>query len=251
MDHGYLRAFGPDVIWRMLATRPEVVAELAGCIMRRAQGDAVRPLRVAVTGITASGKSTLATELVTAIERIGRPCIRIAVDGFHNPRAIRYRLGRDSAEGYYRDAYNYEQLVSGVLIPLGPSGDRRYVDRAFDVRSDIVVQAAPKVAPVNCIAILDASFLLRPEIRDHFDYRVFVQTSFEEAQARGVDRDCNELGGAAEAERLYRDRYHAAQRIYLAEAKPLAYADALFINDDVATPTLFVRTTDSIDGVLA
>ena len=96
-----------------------MIAALAGLILeqRNARPDAV--LRVAVTGITASGKSTVAVELLGRIRELGLRCVRIPVDGFHNPRSLRYRRGRDSAEGYYRDAYDYDQLVRRGLVTEG------------------------------------------------------------------------------------------------------------------------------------
>ena len=224
-----------------MRTRAHVVDTLAQRILLRAQGVAQHALRVAVTGMTASGKSTLTMELVKRLEALGRPSVRVPVDGFHNPQSMRYQRGRDSAEGYYRDAYNYDLLVKRVLIPLGPGGDGCYVARVFDLEADAPVEIEPTQAVEGSIVVLDASFLLRPELREHFDYRVFVQTSFEEAQARGVHRDQAVLGGRAEAERLYRQRYHAAQRLYFAEVHPLRFADALFINEDVDAPVLFVR----------
>jgi uridine kinase len=115
------------------------------------------------------------------------------------------------------------------------------VDRVFDLEADTPVTAPPAKLLAGSVVVLDASFLLRPEIRAYFDYRIFVQTSFETAEARGIKRDMEALGGQIEAERLYRLRYHAAQRIYLAEANPLRFADALFINEDFDEPQLFVR----------
>jgi uridine kinase len=41
--------------------------------------------------------------------------------------------------------------------------------------------------------------------------------------------------------RLYRVRYHEAQRIYFREAEPLKHADAVVANDDADDPVLFVR----------
>src|SRR5712692_8620510 len=44
------------------------------------------PLRVAIDGIDAAGKTTLADELVHPLEPSGRPVIRVSIDGFHRPR---------------------------------------------------------------------------------------------------------------------------------------------------------------------
>lgn len=221
--------------------RAEVIDQLAQLLLRESDGKSDAAFRVAVTGITASGKSTLATELACKILELGRRCVRVPIDGFHNPKSIRYKRGRDSAEGYYRDAYDYEKLIDGVLVPLGSPADCSYVEQVFDLEADAPVDVRPTKVDPGTIVILDASFLLRPEIRDFFDYRIFVQTSFQEAQSRGVERDATSLGGASEAERLYQKRYHTAQRIYFMEARPLRYADALFLNEQPEGPALFVR----------
>ncbi|HVE91513.1 MAG TPA: hypothetical protein VNE62_04300 [Actinomycetota bacterium] len=213
---------------------------MAETVIGRAPDD--RVLRVAVTGITASGKSSIATALTEAVNAAGVFCLRLPVDGFHNPREVRYRRGRESAEGYYRDAYDYDSLIRHVLRPLGPGGDCTYVQRTFDLEAETSVWPQPMRAERGSIAVLDASFLLRPEIRDLFDYRVFVHTSFEVAEQRGVERDQAALGGPDEARRLYRQRYHEAQRIYFSEAQPWKHADALVVNEYPEQPILFFRS---------
>ena len=103
----------------MTDTRRTVIETIADTLVERAVALPSRVLRVAVTGITASGKSTLVEELEQTLARRGRSCINIAVDDFHNPRSLRHRRGRESAEGYYFDAYNYPLLTKLVLDPLG------------------------------------------------------------------------------------------------------------------------------------
>ncbi len=46
---------------------------------------------------------------------------------------------------------------------------------------------------------------------------------------RGISRDAG-LEGLAEATRVHRDRYHTAERIYLAEVGPLPLADIIIDN---------------------
>ena len=51
------------------------------------------PIRVAISGITASGKTTLANELAEELRRRKKEVVRTSIDNFHNPRSIRYRQG--------------------------------------------------------------------------------------------------------------------------------------------------------------
>lgn len=89
------------------------------------------PVRVAIDGVDAAGKTTLADELVASIETLGRPVIRASIDGFHNPAEIRYRRGRGSPEGYFRDSFNRAGLVEVLLAPPRAGRDPALPRRAL------------------------------------------------------------------------------------------------------------------------
>ena len=76
---------------------------------------ATHPVRVAIDGIDASGKTTLANELTVSLQATGRPVIRASIDGFHRPRSERYRRGPTSPEGYYFDAFDYVALALVII----------------------------------------------------------------------------------------------------------------------------------------
>jgi uridine kinase len=103
-----------------------------------------RPIRVAIDGRTASGKTTLADELAAVVAH-DRPVIRTSVDGFHRPRAERYARGRHSAAGYYHDARDLNSIVALLLAPLGPNGDRQYRTASFNLDADRPIQQEPQV----------------------------------------------------------------------------------------------------------
>jgi uridine kinase len=77
------------------SNRARVLGEVAAVVCA---GDLGHPTRVAVDGVTSSGKSTFARELLAEVAKLGRPAIHISMDGFHNPREHRHRRGRMSAE---------------------------------------------------------------------------------------------------------------------------------------------------------
>ena len=215
--------------------RSRLIAEVAGIVCAAELG---HPVRVAVDGITASGKTTFARELTDAVRSLGRPAIHVTMDGFHHSRARRHKDGRASGQGYYDDAFDFAALAEHVLIPLGPGGSLRYRTRIRDLATDRALDEDPLIAPADAVVVVDGSFLQRPEIRDHWDQRIWIATAFEVARARGTKRDAERLGGLDGAGRLFDERYHAAARIYLAAVGPAEQATLIVENDDVTRPVL-------------
>ncbi|NTY00352.1 hypothetical protein [Deinococcus sp. JMULE3] len=116
-----------------------------------------------------AGKTTLADELAGQVRALGRPVIRVSIDGFHQPRAARYARGRTSPEGFYRDSYDLTALVREVLSPLSPGGTLRYRPQVFDVTRDEPVPSPDLVAEPGSLLIVDGLFLHRPDLRDWWD----------------------------------------------------------------------------------
>ncbi len=199
------------------------------------------PTRVAVDGVTASGKTTLARELTGVVRSLGRPAIHLTMDGFHHPRARRHRRGRDSAVGYYEDAYDLDGFAREVLIPLGPGRKHRYRASILDLVADRPVHEPPLHAAADAVLIVDGTFLQRSELRDHWDERLWLNTTFPVARRRGVERDAVTFGSVEEAERLYELRYHAACRLYVQAIRPAEQATMIFDNDDPGWPRLVLR----------
>jgi uridine kinase len=148
---------------------------------------------VAIDGVDAAGKTTLADALAARIELRGRPAARVGADGFLRPRAERYRRGHESPQGYYQDSFDYDSL-----------------------RSSIEAQAAAE----DAVLLVDGIFLMRPELNDLWDFRVFVQVSFDEALRRAVLRDAHLLGSPSDVLRRYRRRYVPGQRLLPRARRP-------------------------------
>jgi uridine kinase len=112
------------------------------------------PARVAVDGVDAAGKTTLADELAARVAGARR----ISADAFLRPPEERYRQGRESPHGYYDDSFDHERLRRAALAEPG-------------------------------LAIVDGIFLFRPDLNDLWDFRIFVHIDLEESIRRGVARD--------------------------------------------------------------
>jgi uridine kinase len=220
-------------------TRAALIERLAEAIESVARP---HPIRVAIDGPDAAGKTTLADELAALLRDRGRSVIRASIDGFHRPRAERYRAGEASAQGYYEDSFQYDALRHALLEPLRPGGNRTYRTAVFDHRADAAAETAPSRAPDDAILLLDGVFLLRPELAGSWDLRIFVLVGFDEVLRRALERDRSLFATAAELERRYRSRYIPGQQLYYAVAKPEESADLVVDNDDPDHPRLRVRS---------
>ncbi|MCT2007608.1 uridine kinase [Micrococcus lylae] len=207
------------------------------------------PVRVAVDGRTASGKTTFADELAAGIQQTGRSVIRAQIDRFHRPKVERYRRGRMSAEGYYLDARDLDAVVSLLLAPLAPDGDRMIRTESFDLDADQPIDAEPWKAAPDAVLIVDGTFLQRPELAAHWDATIYVRTSPAVCLQRGIDRDSAHLGGPEQTQRMYAERYQPAYELYEQEASPEASADLIIDNDDPAQPTVHARPNGRLPRV--
>ena len=205
------------------------------------------PVRVALDGPDAAGKTTLAEELVSPLRAYGRTVIRASIDGFHNPAHVRHARGDTSPEGYYRDSFDCRALVESLLSPLGPGGSRRYRTAVFDYRTDSEVRAPERVAAANAVLLFDGVFLLRPELDAYWDFTIFVEASFETTLARALRRDAATFGGVGEVRRRYERRYIPGQRLYFNECLPKERAKVLVDNNDPRN-SFILRESIEIEG---
>ncbi|MGH3497945.1 MAG: hypothetical protein ACRDP1_10830 [Nocardioidaceae bacterium] len=132
-----------------------------------------------IDGPPAAGKTTLADELAVVLRAQGRDVIRATIEGFLFPWAQRYRRGEYSAEGCYFDTHDYDALNRGLLDPLGPGGDLRFQAAVYDRTADTALSPPVTTAPADAVLVFDGVFLMRPELIDRWDLRIFVATAFE------------------------------------------------------------------------
>jgi uridine kinase len=192
-------------------------------------------VRVGIDGVDGAGKTWFANELAECIE--GAPVIRASVDSFHNPRAVRYARGKDSPEGFFEDSFNYALLKEVLLNPLGPRGSRQFRRDAFDHTTDEPVDAHVEIAPIPSVLLFDGIFVHRPELRDYWDYSVFLHVSTEESVRR-----CNTRTGTLDApvdpEDPIHRRYVRGQEIYLLRCEPTSFATRVIINEELESPRI-------------
>jgi len=186
---------------------------------------------VGIDGVDAAGKTTFAALLSEELRKRNHEVIEASMDGFHNPRETRYRLGSDSPEGYYVDSFNIGALKTHLLEPLKKGST--YRSAAFDYRINSPVDEPEQETPKKATLVFEGVFSFREELRSFWDYMIYLDISPEESLRRGVKRD---PGEKEEIERKYRVRYLPGQELYKAEAKPIEVADIIVDYKDPENP---------------
>lgn len=215
---------GPD--------RSDVIEQIVDLI----DGCGPHRLRIAVDGLTAAGKTTLGHELAHGLARRGRRTFRACLDDFKRPWRDRHLYDRMSGEGYFRNAQDPTAVRSLLLDPAAPSGTGLVALCGIDPITQIDHSMVTTPMPADGVLIVDGVFACRPELNDLWDLRIWVDVDSELSVHRGSHRDASMVGGVDAAAALHRDRYLAAEQIYLAEVDPLSFVEVIIDNTDVARP---------------
>jgi uridine kinase len=229
-------------------TRGEMIERVQERVRAIADG---RPVLVGIDGVDGAGKSRFADELAGFLEAEMTVC-RASVDGFHNPRAVRYQRGALSPAGYYEDSFNTALVIESLLRPLslargdarvqpGPVPIRR---AAFDHRRDRPVEAEWELVPHDCLLLFDGIFANRPKFREFWDLTIFLHCDFSESIRRSVARDCKSGESKQEMVRRFHERYVPAQIDYLTEHRPLLSADLVIDNTRLHAPRIVEHPED-------
>ena len=193
------------------------------------KGEAI--FMVGIDGVDAAGKTMFAAKLSDELRKRDHKVIEASMDGFHNPREIRYTKGSDNPEGYYRDSFNINAVKVLLVEPLREG--HLYRTQAFDYKTNLATPFDGVLAEPGSILVFEGVFSLRPELRDHWDYRILLEITPEESLRRGVERD---PGEKEEVERKYRVRYLPGQALYKDEAKPHEHAHIIVDYNDPENP---------------
>lgn len=216
-----------------MSARADVVAAVAKAMPSPVHNG--HPLRVAIDGIDAAGKTTLRGELAQVLRARGHTVVEASIDDFHHPRAVRHKDGHDDWKGYWHHSFNLDRLTSDLLVPLGPGGDLRFRTRHHDLATDRVLDDEPwQLAEGDEVLLVDGVLAQRPELRDYWDFVIFVYVGFDEAYRRMAVRD----HAAADPTHPDNARYYGVQRYYLSTYRPDQSADVVLDNSEVEHPRI-------------
>ncbi len=162
---------------------------------------------VAIDGMSAAGKSTLATSVAAALPDVDL----IRGDDFYRVMDDERRFHLAPEQGYHED-FDWQRLLRYVLRPLR-AGDTARFQRYNWATGQLGewVEARPAT-----VVIVEGVYVSRPELRSVFDLTVWVDTLPEVRAVRQTQRD-----DSAE----WVDRWDRAERYYVAHLHPRQAAD--------------------------
>lgn len=216
-----------------LVTREQLLISLAAQVLVMASD---RPRLVAIDGMSCVGKSTLADELIRIVEGAGRPVLHVSYDDFHQPKSVRHRRNRLSAEGYLEDSYDAESLRRSVIEPV-ISGKGEVHTASFDLaRDEPYVPDAVQLAP-EAVVIVEGEFLLSPEFAQSWDLGVLLVADPAAVLQRALVRDAD-LGSPDQVREVYLRRYLPAWALHEERHDPWSRADVVVDLTDPLGPLL-------------
>ncbi len=209
--------------------RATLMAKIGNQIASQFDGS---PMFIGIDGVDGSGKTCFANELAGSL-RGKVPLVRISIDGFHKQRNDRYRLGRDSPEGFWLDSYDYDAFFQKAIVPLR-EGQGRYLEASHDLDTDAVLEGPFKQITRPCVVIIDGIFLHRPELRDIWDYSIFLDVDFSTSVPRMAARD----GCDPDPDHPGNRRYVQGQRLYFESCSPWEFATVVIDHNDLLHPRI-------------
>jgi uridine kinase len=89
---------------------------------------------------------------------------------------------------------------------------------------------------------MDGIFLLRPDLIEYWDIRIFVMVDHEVALRRAINRDLRLFSSPELIIKRYRERYFPGQELYFQTIDPLSHVDVLVNNNTPEEPeVIFVN----------
>lgn len=183
---------------------------------------------IAISGIDSSGKGYTATALAGALRSEGVSVALIGIDGWLNLPAVRFS-STDPGQHFYQSAFRFDQMFSDLVDPLVRHGS---VDLTFNLTEETATQYRSERYYFTDIdtVLVEGIFLLRCDLRQRYDLKIWIDCSFDTALKRAITRGQEGLK-KEDTIAAYRTIYFPAQQIHFAKDDPRGCADIIFEND--------------------
>ncbi len=188
---------------------------------------------VGINGIDASGKTVFAQHLADYLRfRCWRVQI-IHLDDYLNVSTVRSR-GENPIQAYIDNAFNLRKLEFELLKPIELHEAIHISLKHLDLKTDTMSREIEYWIDSRTIVIIEGVLLYREPINEYFDYRVYLDISFEEMLSRARKRDVPRFG--EEFMDRYKEKYIPIQEWYLKTCDPKEKSDMVIDNSDFDRP---------------
>ncbi len=187
-----------------------------------------RSVLIAITGIDACGKGHIAAQWRDRLREQRLRVGLIGVDGWLNLPAKRFG-GADPAEHYYLHAIRFDEMFDELVLPLR---DRRSISLEADFVQETAAVYRRELYEFHDvdIVLLEGIYLLKQCFLAHYDASFWIESSFETALERAIQRAQEGLT-PDQTVQAYRRIYFPAQEIHLLRDDPRNAATGIVMND--------------------
>ena len=183
---------------------------------------------VAISGIDASGKSILAAGLKYLLEENNLNVALLSIDDWQMPRSISFLPG-NAAENFYYNSFRWNAFFDSLFIPLKNKRSIQLKTNLVGFKNNEVYSKEYCFANIDII-LVEGIFLLMKDIESFFNYKIWIDCSFEAGLQRALKRNQEGLP----KEQLvsdYQIYYYPAQSFHFEKDKPWSLADFIIAND--------------------
>ncbi|MBU5312814.1 AAA family ATPase [Tissierella carlieri] len=180
-------------------------------------------LIIGIDGLGGAGKTTIVNSLKSQLSNRDYNTVILHIDDFIHPKNIRYNESKEEWYCYYNIQWRYDYLIKEILMAVKEGIEIDKEIEIYDKDNDIYTLEQIKISQ-GSIILLEGIFLQRKEIREYFDYVIYLDVPKEVRLNRVMNRD-KYMGNSEEIKLKYERRYFPAEDKYIEEYSPIQNAD--------------------------
>ncbi|MBD0404762.1 uridine kinase [Flammeovirga sp. EKP202] len=186
-----------------------------------------QPLMVGISGIDGSGKGYIGQKLFDGLTSRGVKCELIGIDGWLEQPSRRFSK-ENPAQHFYQNSFRFKEMNEQLLKPLKQTGNVDFIaQHSAPDNSEDLVDFHYQIKDVEII-LVEGIFLFQEQF--DFDYRIWIECSFETAFQRALERNQEGLS-KEELKEDYYTTYFPAQELHFEHDQPKKRADFFVLND--------------------
>jgi uridine kinase len=183
---------------------------------------------VAVSGIDAAGKGYISRLLQDELRERRYHVALINIDPWQNPIAVRLKK-ENAAENVYENMFRWNDLFEQLVFPLQKNRAIHLETKGISTDGDIYYPLLYDFRDID-IVLVEGILLLKQQYLSYFDYKIWIDCSFETGMQRAIQRNAEKLGEEA-LQHDYHTFYYPAQYYHFKKDDPAGNADLVFDNN--------------------